>query len=296
MTARRRALAAVLAVAALPLSACGTQSDAALDTGGPRIVSLTEGLTETVFALGLGDRVVGRDISSTLSDAADLPIVTTDHEVNPEAVLAVRPTIVLADEDSGPQTALDQLREIGIRIEIVPKAVTIEDIVVRLQNVARIFGVEERATRLTDRIESDLAGIANLPDQDVRVAFLYLRGPAGVYLIGGPGSGPDSIIDAAGGADAGTAIGLTAAFTPLTPEAIVEAAPDIILVTTTGYDSVSGIDGVLGLAGVSQTPAGRNRRIITAEDGLLFSFGPRTPELVRNLHDEIERLMAGPGS
>ena len=296
MTSRRRVLAAVLAVAALPLTACGSQSDAALDSGGPRIVSLTEGLTETLFALGLGDRVVGRDISSTLSDAADLPIVTTDHEVNPEAVLAVRPTIVLADEDSGPQTALDQLQEIGIRIEIVPKAVTIEDIVVRFQNVARIFGVEDRAARVTERIESDLAGIEDLPDQDVRVAFLYLRGPAGVYLIGGPGSGPDSIIDAAGGADAGTAIGLTAAFTPLTPEAIVEAAPDIILVTTTGYDSVSGIDGVLGLAGVGQTPAGRNRRIITAEDGLLFSFGPRTPELVRNLHDEIERLMAGPAS
>ncbi len=292
MTGRSTAIAAILAGVSLTLSACGTSSDASTSEGSERIVSLTDGLTESLFALGLGDQVVGRDISSTLDEAKDLPIVTNDHEVNPEAVLAVGPTIVLADEDTGPETALDQLRDIGIRIEIVPKAVTIEDIVVRLNNVARIFDVEDRAERLATLIETDLASIEDLADQGVRVAFLYLRGPAGVYLIGGPGSGPDAIIEAAGGTDAGTAIGLAAAFTPLTPEAIVKAAPDVILVTTTGYDSVSGLSGVLGLAGVAQTPAGRNGRIITAEDGLLFSFGPRTPELVRNLHDEIARLMA----
>lgn len=256
-------------------------------------MSLTDGLTEAVFALGLGDQVVARDISSTLDEAKPLPIVTNAHEVNPEAVLAVRPTIILVDEDTGPETALDQLREIGIRIEVVPKAVTIDGIITRLRAVAAIFGVQDRAERLAQSIESALASVANLPDQGVRVAFLYLRGPAGVYLIGGPGSGPDAIIRAAGGTDAGTAIGLSAAFTPLTPEAIVDAAPDVILVTTTGYDSVSGLEGVLGLAGVAQTPAGRNQRIITAEDGLLFSFGPRTPELVKNLHDEIVRLMTG---
>lgn len=296
MTIRRWAAAATCAVVLLPLAGCGSQSAASSDTGGERIVSLTDGLTESLFALGLGDLVVGRDISSTLDEASDLPIVTNAHQVNPEAVLAVRPTIILADEDTGPETALDQLREIGIRIEIVPKAVTIDEIVPRLKAVAQLFGVENRAQRLADSIEADLADIANLPDQGVRVAFLYLRGPAGVYLIGGPGSGPDSVIDAAGGTDAGTAIGLETAFTPLTPEAIVEAAPDVILVTTTGYDSVSGLAGILDLAGVAQTPAGRNRRIITAEDGLLFSFGPRTPQLVRSLHDEIARLLTDSGS
>lgn len=296
MTVRRLVVAASCAVAVLPLVACGSQTDATSDLDGERIVSLTDGLTEALFALGLGDQVVGRDISSTLDEASDLPIVTNGHEVNPEAVLAVRPTIILADEDTSPETALDQLREIGIRIEIVPKAVTIDGIIPRLEAVARLFGVDDRAQRLADRIETDLDSITDLPDQGVRVAFLYLRGPAGVYLIGGPGSGPDSVIEAAGGTDAGTAIGLSAAFTPLTPEAIVEAAPDVLLVTTTGYESVSGLDGVLDLAGVGQTPAGRNRRIITAEDGLLFSFGPRTPELVRSLHDEIARLMSSSSS
>jgi len=112
-----------------------------------------------------------------------------------------------------------------------------------------------------------------------------------VYLLGGPGAGPDSLIVAAGGRDGGGEAGLTQAFTPLTPEALVAAAPDIVLVTTTGLDSVGGLDGLLGLAGVAQTPAGRARRVIAIEDGLLFSFGPRTPALIASLHEEMLRVM-----
>ena len=72
---------------------------------------------------------------------------------------------------------------------------------------------------------------------------------------------------------------------------MVEAAPDILLVTTTGLDSVDGIDGLVELAGVAQTPAGKARRVITAEDGLLFSFGPRTPSLIESLRQEIAAEM-----
>jgi iron complex transport system substrate-binding protein len=48
---------------------------------------------------------------------------------------------------------------------------------------------------------------------------------------------------------------------------------------------------MLTLAGVAQTPAGQARRVIAIEDGLLFSFGPRTPGLIASLHDEMLRLM-----
>ena len=105
-----------------------------------------------------------------------------------------------------------------------------------------------------------------------------MRGQAGVYLIAGPGSGADSMIEAAGGIDAGTAIGLDHPFTPFTSESLVEAAPDVILMTTTGLESVGGIDGLLDIPGIAQTPAGEQRRIVTVEDGLLYSFGPRTPD------------------
>ncbi len=282
---------AVAVFAVLATTACaGTNTPR--ETSGERIVTLTAGITEAVFALGAGDLVVARDISSTIDEAADLPIVTTAHDINVEALLAVRPTLVLIDEDSGPQTALDQIESTGVRIELVENATKVDDIVPRLERVASILGLEDRATRLSEAINSDLTRLEKDPAlADVRVAFLYLRGPAGVYLIGGPGSGPDSIITATGAIDAGTSIGLDLAFTPLTPEAMVEAAPDVLLVTTTGLTSVNGVDGLVELAGVAQTPAGKAKRVITVEDGLLFSFGPRTPSLIESLRQEIAAEM-----
>lgn len=279
-------------IAAVVVAAGCSSSDTTRETSGERIVTLTAGLTEAVFALGAGDLVVARDISSTIAEADALPIVTTAHDINVEALLAVRPTLILIDEDTGPETALDQIAATGVRIEMVDNATTVDDIVPRLERVAEILGLQDRAARLREAIDENLAGV-RIDDSlaDIRVAFVYLRGPAGVYLIGGPGSGPDSIIAAAGATDAGTAIGLELAFTPLTPEAMVEAAPDILLVTTTGLDSVDGIDGLVELAGVAQTPAGKARRVITAEDGLLFSFGPRTPSLIQSLRQEIAAEM-----
>lgn len=279
-------------IATLVLAAGCSTSDTTRETSGERIVTLTAGLTEAVFALGAGDLVVARDISSTIAEADALPIVTTAHDINVEALLAVRPTLILIDEDTGPETALDQIAATGVRIELVDNATTVDEIIPRLERVAEILGLQDRAARLRDAIDKDLAGVRTDDSlADVRVAFLYVRGPAGVYLIGGPGSGPDSIIAAAGATDAGTAIGLELAFTPLTPEAMVEAAPDVLLVTTTGLDSVNGIDGLVELAGVAQTPAGKARRVITAEDGLLFSFGPRTPSLIESLRQEIAAEM-----
>ena len=91
------------------------------------------------------------------------------------------------------------------------------------------------------------------------------------------------MIEAAGGVDAGVEMGLDRAFTPITSEALVEAAPDVILMTTTGFESVGGMDGLVAIPGVAQTPAGENRRVVTIEDGLLYSFGTRTPEALREL-------------
>ena len=269
--------------------ACGSQPPDA--DGGARIVTMTAGLTETVFALGLGDRVVGRDLSSTLEAAADLPIVTSGHDVSAESVLALRPTLVLVDEDTGPKEALEQIAAAGVTVTTVEKAVTIEEIVPRVLAVADVLGVAERGRAVAERIEADLTSIAWPGGDRPVVSFLYLRGTASVYLLGGPGAGPDSLIAAAGGIDGGEAAGLGQPFTPLTPEALVAAAPDIFLVTTTGLESVGGLEGMLTLSGVAQTPAGQARRVIAIEDGLLFSFGPRTPGLIASLHDEMVRLM-----
>ena len=251
-----------------------------------RIIPLWDSLAEVVFALGLGDHVVGRDTSTTFAQARKLPLVTRAHDVTAESVLSLRPTLILADEQSGPPEALRQIRDIGVPVVVFRRPTNVEEIPAQIRRIAAALGVkpagEELAAKATDDIDAVRKGLpANA--KKPRVAFLYIRGNAGVSLIAGPGSGVDSMIKAAGGNDAGTAIHLANPFTPLTSEALVTAQPDVILMTTTGLKSVGGINGLLDVPGIAQTPAGRDRRVVTMEDGLLFSFGTRTAHALRTL-------------
>jgi iron complex transport system substrate-binding protein len=261
-----------------------------------RILPLWGNLSETVFALGLGDHVVGRDISATFEGVQDLPLVTTGHDISAESVLSVQPTVVLAQTDSGPPEALDQIRANGVPVVVFDEPTSIDDVIPRIESIAAALGVPEAGRELADRTQGELdAAEATVPHDgdEPTVAFLYLRGSAGVYLLGGKGSGADSMIEAAGGVDAGTAIGLTNPFTPITSEAMVKAAPDAILVTTTGLESVGGIDALLAMPGIAQTPAAANRRVVALEDGLLYSFGSRSADALRQL---VEQLYGGGGS
>lgn len=262
-----------------------------------RIVSLRGPISEVIFALGLGANVVGRDVSTTLDEAADVELVTNGHDMSAEAILSLNPTVVLADSDAGPPEAIGQLRSAGIPVVIFTPSVSVEGIESHMIEVATTLGLRADGQKLASDTMARIAEVTgrysvdsdeeNGSSKRPTVAFLYLRGAAGVYLLGGPGSGADSMIRAAGGTDLGTSMGLKRAFTPLTSEALVKAQPDVLLVTTTGLESVGGIEGLLSTPGVAQTPAGRSRRIVTIEDGLLYSFGTRTPEAVRDLAESI---------
>ena len=262
-------------------------------TDASRIIPLQGNISEIVFDLGLGDNVVARDVSATFSEAEDLPLVTRAHDVSAESVLSLHPTVVLVDEDTGPPEAIEHIRNVGIPVVEFARPESLADIGPRVRAIAAALGIPEAGEELVERTEDELAGAIPDPGADrPRVAFLYVRGSAGVYLISGPGSGADAMIDAAGGIDAGTDMGLENPFTPLTAEALVKAAPDIILATTTGLDSVGGVDGMVEVPGIAQTPAGQAKRIVTIEDGLLFSFGSRTPGAVSQLAQDFREAMS----
>ncbi|MER8089166.1 hemin ABC transporter substrate-binding protein [Streptomyces sp. NPDC058316] len=259
-----------------------------------RIVPLTGGLSEIVFTLGLGERVVARDITATFEQAAELPVVTRAHDVSAESVLSLKPTVVLAETTTGPAEAIDQIRDAGIPLVVVAPARELDDVGRRIDAVAAALGVPDSGaeldTRTRSRIEAVQKSVPAPADgrEKPRVAFLYLRGSASVHLLGGRDSGASSLIEAAGAVDAGKASGLKKDFTAITSEALAKAAPDAILVMTKGLDSVGGVDGLVKIPGVAETPAGMDRRIISIDDGVLLNYGPRTDrvlsELVARLH------------
>ncbi|MFI9765796.1 hemin ABC transporter substrate-binding protein [Streptomyces sp. NPDC052415] len=251
-----------------------------------RIAPLSGSLSEIVFTLGLGDRVVARDITATFQQAAKLPMVTRGHDVSAEGVLSLRPDLVIAETSSGPREAMEQIRAAGVPVLVVDPARGLDDVGTRIRAVADALGVPAAGQRLTERSERRISAVREeVPGtgEKPRVAFLYLRGSASVYLIGGRGSGATSLIEAAGGIDAGAESGLTKDFTAITSEALVKAAPDAILVMSKGLASVGGIDGLVKIPGVAQTPAGMDRRVVSIEDGVLLTYGPRTDQVLESV-------------
>lgn len=255
-----------------------------------RIIPLSGAIAEVVFTLGLGDNVVGRDITATFEQAADLPVVTRGHDVSAESVLSLHPTVILASATTGPAEAIDQIRAAGIPLVMFSGSADLTDVDRSIGEIATALGVDEAGDRLRARTADRIAAVqAQVPDTDppLRVAFLYLRGSASIYLIGGERSGASGLIEAAGAVDAGKEAGFDADFTPITSEAMAAAAPDVIMVMTKGLESVGGIDGLLELPGIAQTPAGLDRKIVWIDDGIILNYGPRTDLVLASLVDQI---------
>ncbi|MER8266363.1 hemin ABC transporter substrate-binding protein [Streptomyces griseus] len=263
-----------------------------------RIVPLTGSLSEIVFTLGFGKQVVARDITATFEQAEKLPVVTRAHDVSAESVLSLKPTIVLADTTTGPAEAIDQIRDAGIPLLVVEPAKELADVGRRIDTVAEALGVPSAGTELKERTEARIAAVQkSIPDHEdgekPRVAFLYLRGSASVYLLGGAESGAGSLLEAAGAVDAGKESGLDKDFTAITSEALAKAAPDAILLMTKGFESVGGMDGLVKIPGIAETPAGMDRRIVTVDDGVLLNYGPRTDRVLAEI---VEQLYAKGGT
>ncbi|MFY1698011.1 MULTISPECIES: heme/hemin ABC transporter substrate-binding protein [unclassified Solwaraspora] len=272
----------------LPVTVTDAAGDRVTVTDASRIlaVNLYGSIAEIVFSLGLGDRVVGRDTSTDFPAAADLPVVTPGgHDLSTEAIMSLDPSVVLLDDSIGPPEVLDQLRTAGIPVVRIGDEQSLAAVPVHIREVAAALGVADAGETLVARVDGEIAAARDGVDPDAdrpRVAFLYLRGTAGVYLMGGKGAGSDAMIDAAGGEDAGTAIGLER-FRPLTSEGLINAAPDVILVMTKGLESVGGVDGLVAMPGVAQTPAGQQRRVVDMDDTVLLNFGTRTGRAIQAL-------------
>lgn len=262
-----------------------------LSTGGSftasRVIVLANGVAEIIQSLNGQSIIVGRDISSTEDSLSDIPIVSSGHQVLPEKVIALKPDLVLIDASTGPTAAIETIKKAGISVVETPESWSLTDLPAKVRAVGRAIGAQDQAEQLIEKINQSLkvSNVSNKP----RVAFLYLRGTSAVYLIGGKGSGADSLMDSIGAVDVGAAQ-LERPFNTLTAESLAALNPDVILVMSKGLESVGGVEGLLALPGVAQTNAGKNSAIIDVDDSLLLSFGPRTPSLVQVLADAFSKV------
>ena len=284
----------LLSTALLLLGSASTAS--AQDAEAERILPLGGSVTEIVYALGEGERVVGVDASSVYPEAAtEKPDVGYYRQLSAEGVLSLNPDLILALEGTGPPAVLDQLRSADVRVETIADEPTVEGAKQKIRRVAELLGRAEAGNELIAEMERQLAAARALredADATPRVLFIYARG-SGTMNVAGSGTSAEAMIELAGAENALTGID---GFKPLTAEAVVEAAPDVILMLTRGLDSVGGVEGVLEQPGIELTPAGENRRVVAMDDLLMLGFGPRLGTAVRTLteklHPELEATSA----
>jgi len=278
----------------LPVTLADAHGDVVTVESIERIIPLDGDLAEVVFALGLGDRVVATDLSATFPPEADaLPEIGYQRSLSAEPIAAFEPTVLLATDLAGPAETIDQLRDLGYPLVMIDRPIDASGPATKIREVAEALGVPERGEALAGDVQAAIdaaseAGAAAAGDRP-RVMALYLRGER-VQFVFGKNSGLDWVIEAAGAIDVGTELGVVDN-AQLTAESVVRAAPDVFLVSTTGLESVGGLDGLLAIPGIAQTPAGEAARVIAHPDQYLFGGGPRAgmllAELVGQLHPGI---------
>lgn len=256
-----------------------------------QIISIDGSVTEIIFALGAGDQVVARDDSSLYPPQVnDLASVGYVRRLSAEPVLALNPTLIITTTSVGPQEAVDQLVASGVTFLVVQAADTIEEVIGNIETIAVALGRETEGAALVEKIQADYAEAQALQESVTskpRVMFIYARG-AGSVSVAGTATSADAMITLAGGENAVTEY---EGYQPITAEAVVTTAPDVIVMMSGGLDSLGGVDGLLEQPGIAQTPAGENRRVVVMEDLYLLGFSTRVGTAVLDftylLHEEL---------
>lgn len=187
-----------------------------------RIVSLNGAITETIYALGNGENIVGKDVTSTFpenSKAIDLGHV---NQLTIEPILSTSPTLILFSEKDINSELFNQIDRSEIRLENVEHKHTIEGAKSLIENIATTIGVQDYQ-HLIDKIDADFAKVEAF-DEAPKVLFIYAR--ENFLMVAGKNTAMQSMIELAGGKAAITEF---EDFKPLTPEALLQINPDVIM-------------------------------------------------------------------
>ena len=293
----RRGLAALLLAATSLLAAtpAGAGPIRVTDAAGrsveisdtSRIVSIGGAVTETLFALGLGERVVAVDTTSTYPAAAEArPDVGYMRQLGAEGVLSARPSLILAAEGSGPPEAIAVLQAAGIPFVTVPNQPSAEGVAALIRSVSAAAGEPEKGEALAARTKAEIdavaAALAAAPRP--RVAFV-MTPPRAAPLVAGRGTAADAMLQLAGATNVFADL---AGYKPATPEASLVAAPAVIVTMARGAAPDPAMTAAIAAdPALGGTPAAKTGAILSFDGSYLLGFGPRTAAALRDLASKL---------
>ncbi|MEM6430869.1 MAG: ABC transporter substrate-binding protein [Deinococcota bacterium] len=279
----------ILTALVLPFAFGQTLTDALGDevnvSDTSRVISLGGDITEIIFALGQEEHLVARDSSSGYPTAVStLPEVGYVRRLATEGVLSLEPSLIITSEDAGPPEVLTQIRQAGVPLFVVPTEESIEGAKAKISAIAQIFDAQAQADDLNrqidlDVLEAQLYTDAARASDTPSVMFIYARG-AGTLSVSGTDTSAHAMIELAG---ARNAVVEYEGYKPLTAEAAVAAAPDMLLFLESGLASVGGAEGLTELPGLALTPAYDSNQVLAMDGLYLLGFGPRVGQAIKAL-------------
>ncbi len=258
-----------------------------------RIVSADGALTEIVYALGDGERLVGVDTTSMYPpEVRELPQIGYKRALSVEGVLSLNPDLLLMTEDAGPEKVVTQLDRSDMPIHTFSAAPTLDAVQEKVIGVARLLGKPEQGEALWQRISREVAAARAASDQverPVRVLFvlgLNDRSP----LVAGRNSHADTMIKLAGGTNV---IDSFEGYKPISPEAVAMTGADVVLMMDQRNHAATA-QTLFQQPGFSSLPAADTQRLVKQDGLLMLGFGPRIGQAVRQLHAALYPAEAAP--
>lgn len=286
-------------VCACVLTGCGRFARKSADqagTGTQRIVCIGEAYNEMIYALGAQANLVGVDYSSTYpAEIKKLPTVGYHRALSAEGILSLKPTLILDDNNIGPDNVVRQLQALHIPMKTFhAKDDSVEGTKALLREMGAFFHKEKRAEELCARMDREMEEAAAATKKyktTPRVDIIHFGRASNVYLLVGNGGGGDAstagkMVELAGGKMAIDTPGMQRM---VSPEIIAKSNPQVILMTEYGFDRLGSEEQAKTLPGVAETDAAKNNRIYRIPEHELMYFGPDTGESIMKLGQLIHQ-------
>ena len=211
-----------------------------------RIVCISKQYSEIIYALGAEENIVAVDISSSYPpEIKELPTIGYHRALAAEPILSIKPTLILEDNNIGPEHVVDQLKELKIPMKQFGQYEnTIAGTDSLINEMGRYFDRQERAEELTNILDKDMKRAqekASKYSAKPKVLIIHFGQANNIYLVMTKNSTAGQLIEWAGGE---MAVDGERGMVQLSPEVVAQSDPDVILLTDFGYDRLGSTESV----------------------------------------------------
>ena len=220
-----------------------------------RIVSTDAGATEILLALGLGDSIVGVDVTSTVPEGLKPAVVGYHRNLSAEGLMSLKPTNVFGSEHIGPKEAVDALKQAKTQVLLQPTASNPSELISNIRGLSHSLGLSaESLIQQVHESEESLSEMAESTQPKKIVFLLYLEGRG--MQQAGKGTTGDALITLLNSQNQADFSNYRA----VAPEALLAMQPDVILVASESPDAPEALLQQNPI--FSHTPAGKASKVL----------------------------------